>query len=251
MNMNLYRIFSLVLLSTILTCTTDDSNNPLDLGQGTVIDADNNTYTTVVIGSQVWTAENLRTTKYNDGTAIPHVTDSVAWANLSTPGYCFYNNSTSASEKVRWGALYNWYAVITGKLAPSGWRVPSDNDWTILQNYLIANGFNYDGSTSGNKIAKSLAAKTDWSSLNNVGVIGNDLSSNNSTGFSALPNGCRGIVNNYGFGDQSKRGDWWSATDYDASNAWGRALDYRECDLSRYNFQKKNGFSVRLVRDLN
>jgi uncharacterized protein (TIGR02145 family)/uncharacterized repeat protein (TIGR02543 family) len=213
----------------------------------TVTDADGNVYASIVIGTQTWTVENLRTTKYNDGTSIPHVTDGTEWSNLSTPGYCWYNNSTVTSEQEKWGALYNWHAVNTGKLAPAGWHVPTDAEWTTLENYLIANGYNWDGSTSGDKTGKSLAAKTDWLSSNTAGDVGNDRSSNNSTGFSALPGGFRYNVGN--FYDQGTNGLWWSATEDDATDACYRYLGYDGEHLDGDGGYKKCGFSVRLVRD--
>ena len=102
---------------------------------GTVTDIDGNVYHTVTIGTQTWMVENLKTTKYNDGTAIPLVTDSTAWLNLTTPGYCWYNND-AATYKNTYGALYNWFTVNTSKLAPSGWHVPTDAEWTTLITYL-------------------------------------------------------------------------------------------------------------------
>ena len=155
-------------------------------GSTTVKDADGNIYTSVKIGDQVWTVENLRTTKYNDGTAIPVVKDSAAWVALKTPGYCYYNNTTNAGSIKKYGALYNWYVVNTGKLAPEGWHVPTDSEWTNMENYLVLNGYNWDGTkdtAEDNKIAKSLAAKTDWSTHTTAGIIGNDLTKNNSSGF--------------------------------------------------------------------
>ncbi|MGB4293792.1 MAG: FISUMP domain-containing protein, partial [Bacteroidales bacterium] len=125
-------------------------------------DVDGNRYKVIMIGNQLWMAENLRTTKYNDGTPIPLVTDNTAWSNLTSPGYCWYDNNST--NKDTYGALYNWYTVNTGKLCPSGWHVPSDDEWTIMQNYLIANGFNYDGTTYYNKYAKALASTTGWTS---------------------------------------------------------------------------------------
>jgi uncharacterized protein (TIGR02145 family) len=152
-----------------------------------VTDADGNVCHAIQIGSQVWTVENRWTTKLNDGTQIPHVTDGGRWSFLTTPGYCFYGNTTNTSDKTKYGVLYNWSAVNTGKLAPAGWHVPSDSEWDTLQNFLIANGYNYDGTRTGNKIAKAMAAKTDWNSFVSAGAIGNDLSKNNASGFSALP----------------------------------------------------------------
>ena len=218
---------------------------------GTVTDADGNVYQTVLIGNQVWTAEDLRTTKYNDGTAITKVTDSTAWANLTTPAYCYYNSTMNSDSISKFGSLYNWYAVNTGKLAPVGWHVPTDSEWEVMQCYLVMNGYNYDGTTdtTNNKIAKSLAAKTDWSTYSNTGTIGCDLTKNNSSGFSALPGGFR--YDDGSFYYQGYDGDWWSATEFDATDAWGRGLDYDHGydNLGRGSVSKRVGSSVRLLRD--
>jgi uncharacterized protein (TIGR02145 family) len=215
---------------------------------GNLADADGNIYQSVRIGNQVWTTVNLRTTKYNDGTPIPLVTDALEWSNISTPRYCWYGNSTNAAEQEKWGALYNWDAVITGKLAPTGWHVPTDAEWTVLEEYLIVNEYNWDGSTSGNKTAKSLAAKTDWSSSSQAGTVGNDLNSNNSTGFTALPGGsCSSDGNFYG---KSTRDGWWSTTQANTSNAWGRHLINNNESLYRYIGDKQRGLSIRLIKDL-
>jgi uncharacterized protein (TIGR02145 family) len=157
-------------------------------------------------------------------------------------------NSDSISK---FGSLYNWYAVNTGKLAPVGWHVPTDSEWEVMQCYLVMNGYNYDGTTdtTNNKIAKSLAAKTDWSTYSNTGTIGCDLTKNNSSGFSALPGGFR--YDDGSFYYQGYDGDWWSATEFDATDAWGRGLDYDHGydNLGRGSVSKRVGSSVRLLRD--
>lgn len=217
---------------------------------GTVTDTDGNVYQTVKIGNQVWTVENFRVTKYNDGTAIPKDTSSATW-NAVTPKYCFYNNTTNADSIKRFGALYNWYVVDPAnvkKIAPTGWHVPSDSEWTIMENYLIANGYNWDGTITGNKIAKSLAGQTDWFTSPFTGEIGNNLNGNNSSGFSALGGGYR-IYNGY-FNVIGYDGRWWSATASDASSAYDRYLHCYGLDgLSRDDDLKSCGFSVRLLRD--
>ncbi|MDP3785979.1 MAG: fibrobacter succinogenes major paralogous domain-containing protein [Candidatus Omnitrophota bacterium] len=221
---------------------------------GSVTDIDGNVYTTETIGNQVWTVENLRTTKYNDGTPIPLVTDSAAWKALTTPGYCYYNNTTNADNIKKFGALYNWYVVDTKKLAPKGWHVPTDAEWTTLENYLIANGYNWDGTTTDNKIAKSMAAKTDWESPGYIpaGAIGNDLIKNNKSGFSALPGGVRDRNGDLFF-NMGRGGYWWSASEIDASRgAFIRSLLFSNDNLfrpSRYGNPKSGGLSVRLLRD--
>jgi uncharacterized protein (TIGR02145 family) len=201
---------------------------------GTVTDADGNSYQTVQFGKQVWTIENLRTTKYNDGSAIGS-------------GCAFYNNTTDAAVKKKWGALYNGTAAISGKLAPTGWRVPTDADWDELEKYLIANGYNYDGTTDSNKIAKSMAATTDWKTFEDRGSPGNDLSKNNASGFSALPGGVHDYSGSYF--DQNVLGWWWSSTKKDASFIYARTMMYSSFDLYKSDRVSSNGFSIRLVKN--
>jgi uncharacterized protein (TIGR02145 family) len=215
---------------------------------GTVTDIDGNVYHTIVIGNQEWTMQNIRTTHYNDGTAIPNVTDNAAWSGLTTGAFCYYNNTTDAEAQQKYGALYNWYAVNTGNLAPSGWRVPDTTDWNNLENYLIANGYNYDGTTSGNKIAKSLAAGS-WKSNTNAGAVGNNLNLNNKSGFSALGGGIR--LYDGSFSDKSNSCYWWSAPAYGSSIAFCRYFSSYINGLSWSYSDKLCGSSVRLVRDLN
>jgi len=217
-------------------------------------DIDGNVYKGVTIGTQVWMAENLKTTKYNDGTPIPNITDNTAWAALTTGAYSDYNNTPSNSTT--YGRLYNWYAVDNnaatkvasngGKnVCPTGWHIPSDIEWTTLTDYLTNNGYGYEG--SGVDIAKSMAATSGWTSFGTPGTVGNDQASNNSSGFTALPGGYRyfngtfGLIGNYGY--------WWSATESGASSAWGRNLTYNNVGVSSYGSYEKYGFSVRCVRD--
>lgn len=155
-----------------------------------VTDYDGNIYSTVQIGNQVWTVENFRGTHYNDGMEIPEVIDPNEWCDLTSGARCYYDNDSEQYAE-KYGALYNWFAVYTGKLAPEGWHVPTVAEWMELKKYLIANGYHYDGSTRGNEIGKSLAAKTDWRPSTYEGDVGNDMPSNNRTGFTAFPGGCR------------------------------------------------------------
>lgn len=194
---------------------------------GTFTDArDYVTYKWVKIGNQVWMAENLRATKYNDGTSIPNVTDQTTWNSLTTGAYCYYNND-AATYRDLYGCLYNWYAVNTGKLAPTGWHVPTDAEWTTLTNYL-----------GGESVAGGhLKSTTGWSSPN--------TGADNSSGFSALPGGYRGL--NYAGSD----GVWWSSTQYltYTNIAWGRKLVFNNGGLSQNGYSKFCGCSVRCVRD--
>jgi uncharacterized protein (TIGR02145 family) len=216
--------------------------------QTTVTDYDGNVYNIVTIGTQVWMAENLKTTKYNDGTDIPLVTDNTVWSTLITPGYCLYNNDAT-TYKATYGALYNWYAVSTVKLCPSGYHVPSDVEWTTMENYLIANGYNYDGTTTGNKIAKALAAATSWTPSSITGAVGNTdyPAKRNATGFTALPGGYR--YNGGTFADVGRDCDWWSATEFGATSAWHRGMSYASSNVFRNIYYKEYGFSVRCLKD--
>jgi len=188
----------------------------------------------------------LKNTHYKDGNTIPNVTDSASWKALTTGSYCYYNND--AANDIKYGKLYNWYAVNTAKLAPAGWHVPTDTDWGMLQNYLIANGYNYDGTTTDNKIAKSLAATTEWATDSSTGGnVGNDLTKNNASGFSALPGGSRYSQSTFfGLGFY---GFWWSASEWDTSGAPGKGVYSLSNFLVGGNYYKQYGFSVRCVRD--
>jgi uncharacterized protein (TIGR02145 family) len=217
---------------------------------GTITDTDGNSYQTVRIGSQVWTVENLMVAAYNDGSPIPFDTSTKAWIDAETPKYCFYRNTADPDSMKKYGALYNWYVISPEnpkKIAPAGWHVPSDADWDNLQNYLIANGYNWDGTTVANKIGKSLAAKTDWQTNTTMGTIGCGLTLNNGSGFTALGGGYLLYLGN--FTGRGSYGRWWSVVEQDTMSAWYRHLDFNWSDLHRSSNSKRSGFSIRLVRD--
>jgi uncharacterized protein (TIGR02145 family) len=242
---NLFLITGLV-FATIIAC--DKNDDPVEYGHnaGNMKDLDGNVYKTVAIGTQVWMAENLKTTQYNDGIKIKYVTSDTEWMNLSVGAYCNYDNNES--NVATYGKLYNWYAVITNKLAPDGWHVPTDEDWTILENYLIANGFNYDGSKEENKIAKSLASTIGWPIFYATGTPGADTKKNNRSGFTALPGGYR---SNFGvFVGIGEKLYWWSSTEGDYNGIYTRSLGYDYLELYRnVGSSKECGFSVRLVKN--
>ncbi len=201
----------------------------LDINRGTVDDIDGNTYKTVTIGTQVWMAENLKTTRYNDNTVIPSVTDNIAWDHLITPGFCWYNNDAS-TYKSDYGALYNWYTIATGKLCPSGWHVPTDLQWSEMAEYL-------GGETlAGDKLKEE--GEAHWNILNSGAT--------NESGFTALPGGSR-VDGSFVYIGTS--GAWWSATAYDAENAWCRELDNSIDELLEGYLGKSLGFSVRCIQD--
>lgn len=216
-------------------------------GTGGLQDIDGNVYNTLIIGSQTWMKENLKTTKYRNGQSIPNVTNATSWSSLSTGAWCDNNNDPSNGSY--YGKLYNWYAVNdTRNIAPSGWHVPTDVEWTILENYLIANGYNYDGTTTGNKIAKSLATTTDWNTSTNTGAIGTDLTKNNKSGFSGLPGGLRYWSDGV-FWDLDIIAYWWTNSAYNSVNAWMRGMGTADSELGRFYYGTNNGLSVRCIKD--
>ena len=218
---------------TVFTCGTS------------TVTYDGVTYNTVQIGNQCWFKENLRTTKYNDGTSITNVTDNATWTSTTSGAYCCYGNDPS--NCVTYGALYNWYAVNTGKLCPSGWHVPSDAEWTTLTNYLSANSTYWCGSNSS-YIAKSLASTTSWNSSTTTCAVGKNLSANNSTGFSALAGGY-GYLSDGSFDSLGSLGCWWSSSEGGGSYAWSRFLGYDGANVDRGYGNEGFGFSVRCLRD--
>lgn len=194
----------------------------------TVADYDGNVYKTVTIGKQVWMAENLKTTHYRDGSAIPDVTDKDAWGNLTTGAYCNYDNS--AGNANTYGRLYNWYAVNDSrKLCPSGWHVPTDAEWTTLTDYLGGE------SVAGDKLKSTIG----WNSPN--------TGETNSSGFTALPGGYRNFNGTFYY--IGYYGYWWSSTEYRTDNAWRRYMIFGYSNVNRDNYYKSLSLSVRCVRN--
>lgn len=198
----------------------------------TVTDIDGNIYQTVKIGNQWWMVKNLKVTRYRNGDVIPNVTDGSTWVSLSTGAYCAYGNDEDVIDMV--GYLYNWYAVDDSRnIAPWGWHVPSDAEWTILTDYL-----------GGTSIAGGKLKATEpswWWMTPNTGAT-------NESGFSALPGGCRNDIN--GWDDQLGISSFfWTSLDID-QNAWSRFILYNSAEIyCSSGYGKQYGFSVRLVRD--
>tara|TARA_X000000950_G_C13804938_1_gene615176 strand:- start:13 stop:1263 length:1251 start_codon:yes stop_codon:yes gene_type:complete len=203
-------------------------------------------------GDQHWTLENYGEISYQDGTSIPQVTDATEWANLTTGAWCYYDNDPSK------GKLYNWYAVAgihdndpntpNKEFAPEGWHLPSDSEWTTLIEHFIANGYNYDGTTTGNKIAKAMASKTGWNTSTSTGSPGNNQSNNNSSEFNALPIGYR--ETNGGFFNEGNDVIFWTSSgNYSNSNASYRHLNKDNSSFNHWSYSMKMGYSVRFVKD--
>ena len=219
-------------------------------------DVDGNTYEFIKYGDQVWTVENAEMVTYRDGTEIPEVTDGTAWSNLTTGAWCYYDNDSTK------GRLYNWYAImgihdaasladatLRKAFAPEGWHVASDAEWTTLENYLIANGYNYDSTTTENKIGKAMASTAGWNSSANTGAPGNDQSLNNGSGFNAFPEGSRRSYDG-AFPNESNYAFFWSSTESSADLGWYRYLSFGGSYLYRNDYDcKRSGLSVRFVRD--
>lgn len=222
-------IFSLIALGSFIFggCSNNDADtgddNPL---AGTVSDADGNAYDTVRIGTQTWMVQNLKTTKYNDGTAIPAAAAvSADWPNTITPSYCWYDND--ASNKDTYGALYNWYAVNTGKLAPTGWHIPSSAEFDLLRSFL--------GGLSYAEPKMMEAGTTHWTA--------NSALVTNSSGFTALPGGYRWST----FTGKGTMACWWTSMTNGASSSWYKSLSGYL--LSTNSAVKAYGMSVRCVKD--
>ncbi|TFH49519.1 MAG: hypothetical protein E4G92_01750 [Bacteroidia bacterium] len=202
-------------------------------------DVEGNKYKTVAIGSQLWMAENLKATLYNDNTQIPNVTLNAAWTTLTTDAYCWAQND-EATYKSLYGAIYNWYAVETGKLCPAGWHVPSDADFAAMEINLgltpiQAAAVEWRGTDQG----KQLKSTTGW----NIGENGT-----NTSGFTALPAGYRA----YATGISEGLGlitYWWTAIEQDAAMALYRRLDGNNEGVYRAATYKRAGKSVRCVKN--
>jgi len=207
------------------------AENGIILSDGSFIDPrDGYEYPVVLIGEQLWVAENLKTTKYNDGTAIPLVTDLTAWSNLTTGAYCNYNNDVNTATT--YDRLYNWYTVVDSRnLCPTGWHVPTHSEWTELTVYLAANGHSGTEGTA-------LKATNGWQSGGN----GTD-----DYGFTALPGGARNEDGSFEY--IGSHGVWWTSSEYSAPHAYSWYLRYHHSGVTWNSWYKEQGLSVRCLRD--
>jgi uncharacterized protein (TIGR02145 family) len=197
---------------------------------GLVTDIEGSTYKTVKIGTQVWMAENLKTTRYNDGTDIPLITDGTIWGKMTTPGYCWYNND-EASFKDIYGALYNGFAIDTGKLCPVGWHVPGKEELENLRDFLG------DSINGGGKLKE--AGTVHWLAPNK--------GADNRSGFTALPAGIRYFEGT--FASVLSYTCIWSATEIATDDEWYLGLYFAEAGFIMDHRDKKHGFSVRCLKD--
>ena len=199
-----------------------------------LIDIDNNTYKTVTIGTQQWMAENLKVSKYNDGTEIPNITDNTQWKNLRSGAWANYNNA--AAKNAKYGKLYNWYAVSkttngNKNVCPTGWHVPTDAEWTVLTDYLGG------ASVAGGKMKE--VGTSNWNSPN--------TDATNTSFFTGLPGGNRDFNGSYhSIGND---GYWWSSSEFNTNVAWYRGLSGNDGSAVRSNYIKEGGLSVRCLRD--
>jgi uncharacterized protein (TIGR02145 family) len=202
-------------------------------GTQRVTDADDNTYKTVQIGNQLWMAENLNVSHFRNGDPIPHVKTDEEWERAGDnkqPAWCYYDNDPAKGEK--YGKMYNWYAANDSRgLAPKGWHVPSDAEWTALANYL-----------GGRDVAGTKMRTASGWNENGDGT--------NESGFSGLPGGGRDV--NGSFYYAGYYGSWWSSTQSATTKAWTRNLGYNIYGIGsvyRNDGSKEDGLSVRCLRD--
>ena len=206
--------------------------NELNESANQVTDVDGNVYTIITIGNQVWMVENLKTTKFNDRTPIPLEEDEVAWSLLSAPGYCWYNNRLEIYKSV-YGALYNLFAIETGKLCPKGWHVPSHLEWYALFNYLG------DFSLVGGKLKESCTKPSHWKSPN--------MGASNESGFAAVPGGYRNWEGIYDFvGDYACL---WSSREGDSDYIMSYEMSFNDSGIEMCENFQNDGLSVRCIKD--
>jgi uncharacterized protein (TIGR02145 family) len=229
-------------------------------GTSTVADIDGNSYNTVSIGSQCWTTENLKVTKYNDGNAIPlnntytSGTVSTVWQGLTTGAYTIYDNeSSTGANATNYGYLYNWYAAVgivtsmgssTKNICPTGWHVPTESDWNKLVKFIDSGADTSSTSTiqSTTTGGKMKSTSTLWNTATPPSP-GTD-----NFGFTALPGGLRGDDGSFGL--IRSFAFFWSATEKTLSSlAWCRILSNENSNVIRASSDKSVGASVRCLRD--
>jgi uncharacterized protein (TIGR02145 family) len=261
MNKTIYLITAIMLLTSCKKESSTPANNtsnttitttsninfssigtPIGKFGNGVKDIDGNSYKTVVLGTQEWMAENLKVTKYNNGTAITFIKDTNQWIYNKSGAYCNYANNDSIGAI--YGKLYNWYAVDTKKLCPTGWHSPSESDWTQLSNYL-------GGETGLGEKLREIELKH-WLAPDNY-----TTTATNSSLFSALPGGLRlgemkpDNQNKINFIGLTYSGYWWSTEtiNYSSDKARVFIIDKNNGTYNSSNYLKSSGLSIRCLKD--
>lgn len=238
-----------VFLTFSISCKKDkvdvkDTPNPKDEVNGILTDISGNKYKTVKIGKQWWMAENLKTNRLNNGTPISRIETSVDWKAATEPAYCWYKFDSVSYSSI-YGAMYNWFTVRTGLLCPAGWRVPTDEDWMILEQYIGVQEYELDlmgwrGCESGGKLKGT--GTTYWKSPN--------YGATNKTGFSALPGG---HTDKSGFhGDLTQYTYFWTSSlhnPYSHLYVLSRGLNCWDGCIARVYYRREEGCYVRCIKE--
>ena len=227
------KIFATIIIVGVLSsCDSSGKNEATDKNNASDTNAKSekaDLMKEVTIGTQIWSVNNLNVSKFRNGENIPESKNESEWESAAIkkqPSFCYLNNYSENGSRL--GKLYNWYAVIDPRgLAPAGWHIPSDDEWTILTEYL--------GEEAGTK----MKSKEGWSRTR--------LEENNISGFSGLPGGGCDDFGKFNYSNQ--QGFWWSSTEKDATHAWVRALNYFNGIASKDDGAKGLGLSVRCLRD--
>jgi uncharacterized protein (TIGR02145 family) len=199
--------------------------------EGIVTDIEGNVYKTIGIGSQIWMAENLRSTRYNNGSPIPKVISDSVWKQMKTPAWCWYNNDSAGFGNL-YGALYNFYAADSSSICPAGWHVPSGSEWARLETF--AGGHDLAGG-----ILKDFYSNS-WNDPNICYV--------ESYSFNALPGGKREYYA-AGFRDSGDTGYWWTSTEKDTRYSILRSMSHENTILFSSTGMKREGYSIRCIKD--
>ena len=221
---------------TAHTCGAANVHNPANT-YGTITDQEGNMYTTVLIGTQEWMAENLKTSIYQNGDPIANITANSQWPSLNTGAWCYYNNDSQFN--CPYGKLYNWFAVADPRnVCPANWHVPTDDEWSLMLNYL-------DQAAAGGDELNTAGGKMKSSGLQYWLNPNQDAS--NESGFSSLPAG--GLYINGVFSTLGEYSNYWSSTTFGPNLAWIRFMVRTNGDAHRLLNYKRGGFSVRCIRD--
>jgi uncharacterized protein (TIGR02145 family) len=208
----------------------------------TVTDVDGNVYRTVSVGDQCWLVENLKTTKFNDGADISNVTNNDDWNSLSIAAFAWYDNDITNKDAD--GAIYNYYAVATDKLCPTGWHVATDNEWKELEGFVdsqygLGNAEWDAASWRGDDVGVKLKTRYDWNFEGN----GTD-----DFGFEVYPNGFRDAVS----GEFERKNEWgtiWTDKNGTETDNYRREFSVQEDRSARYNCSPRSGYAVRCLKD--